>query len=118
MGKKCRQTIGYYCIQRSIQDIDDRHTIKSYRASSKRFQVYCRDVAQINLAYLQVHPREVIQAYADYLVTAGYSPATVHTYLAPICKAMDVRMYEIDKPLRSIDTITRSRHQNQSITKP
>lgn len=53
--------------------------------------------------------RACLQAYSDHLQAAGYSPATVHTYLAGPCKGLGVSMRDIDKPTRSGAAITRSR---------
>lgn len=50
-----------------------------------------------------------IQAYADHLVRKGKSAATIHGYLAPLCKALQVPMDQIQKPLRITSEYTRSR---------
>lgn len=53
--------------------------------------------------------RECMQAYSEHLQAAGYSPATVHTYLAGPCKGLGVPMAQVNKPTRTGETITRSR---------
>ena len=53
--------------------------------------------------------QELVQVYADHLVDSGkYTAATVHTYLAPVCKALGVKMQAIDKPLRKSAAIKKN----------
>lgn len=53
--------------------------------------------------------QELVQIYADHLVDSGkYTAATVHTYLAPVCKALGVKMQAIDKPLRKSAAIKKN----------
>ena len=51
----------------------------------------------------------VIQNYADHLLDKGKSPNTIHTYIAPICKAVHIDMDRIEKPKRNSGSITRGR---------
>lgn len=51
----------------------------------------------------------VAQAFEKHLETKGYSAATIHTYLAPICRGLGVDMSKIDKPRRSAADITKGR---------
>ena len=53
--------------------------------------------------------KEKIQDYEEFLSNRGYSPSTIHTYLAPVCKAAKISMNEIDKPKRTSGAITRGR---------
>lgn len=43
-----------------------------------------------------------------------YSVATIHTYLAPICKAVDINMNRIRKDKRSSDKIIRGRVKSKN----
>ena len=43
-----------------------------------------------------------------------YSVATIHTYLAPICKAVDINMNRIRKDKRSSDKIIRGRIKSKT----
>ena len=52
--------------------------------------------------------RDEIQAYADMLSDKGLSASTIHSYLSPVCKATDVELKEIDKPIRHASEFTRS----------
>lgn len=53
--------------------------------------------------------KDTIQQYERYLAEKYESPNTIHTRLAPICKAFGVSMEKIDKPQRSATTIIRGR---------
>ena len=50
-----------------------------------------------------------IQSYSDFLCGNGYAPSTVHTYLAPVCKAVGVSMDKITKPVRYVSEFTKCR---------
>ena len=41
-----------------------------------------------------------VQDYADSLRASGYSASTVHSYLAPVCKAVGISMGDIQKDIR------------------
>lgn len=50
-----------------------------------------------------------IQDYANYLTASGRTPSTTHTYLAGICRVLDVPLENITKPIRIVAENTRSR---------
>ncbi|MBR3560580.1 MAG: hypothetical protein IKN81_03505 [Oscillospiraceae bacterium] len=50
-----------------------------------------------------------IQEYANYLVTSGKSAATIHTYMAGICRSFGLHLDDYTIPTRRISEITRSR---------
>lgn len=52
--------------------------------------------------------KERIQEYADYLVNAGKTASTIHSYLTPLCKVTGVSLQEIEKPLRHGSDFIRS----------
>ena len=53
--------------------------------------------------------RAHIQDYADFLVAISKTPSTTHTYLAGICRVLDVPLEDIKKPIRVVAHNTRSR---------
>ena len=63
--------------------------------------------------------KDVVQEYEVELENAPerYAPATIHTYLTPICAAAGVNMREIRKPKRTAGTITRGRDRAADGTK-
>ena len=50
-----------------------------------------------------------IQDYSDYLRASGKSASTIHTYLAGVCRVLDVPLDTINKPIRVVADNTRSR---------
>ena len=50
-----------------------------------------------------------IQGYANYLTASGKTPSTTHTYLAGICRVLDVPLEDIKKPIRVVAHNKRSR---------
>lgn len=53
--------------------------------------------------------QDIIQQYADEMVDAGRLKATsLHTYLAPVCKGLSVKMKDIDKPIRKSADIVKN----------
>ena len=57
---------------------------------------------------------DMINQYVRTLQDRGLSPATIHTYIAPVCKGMSVPMQAIDKPKRTAGSITKSRDLGQN----
>lgn len=85
-------------------------TQKQYKAQISKFADFCKEMGVTQLKHASGREKELVQGYADRLQELGYSPASIHTYLASPCKALAVPMGEIKKPLRSADMIRRSRH--------
>lgn len=59
--------------------------------------------------------RNTIQQYEQYLEKKYPSPNTIHTRLAPICKAFGISLKAIDKPQRSAASITRGRDVTKNV---
>ena len=98
-------TVGYYVKKHSTQGVTNKNTKRSYRRSAERFQDFCRQVAHVSLKQMRSDNAvavATIQAYSDVLQNEGKSPDTIHTYLAPVCKAFGVQMDEILKPAGKI----------------
>lgn len=59
-------------------------------------------------------PTTLIQKYADYLQEKDLKATSIHTYLAPVCKGLEVGMDQIRKPSRlSRDIVKNTKlHQN------
>ena len=49
-----------------------------------------------------------IQDYANYLIASGKTASTTHTYMAGICRVLDVPLEDINKPIRVVAENTRS----------
>lgn len=88
--------------------ITDRDTKKTYKTSIKRFCAWTKEQNYTREEVLD-NPQSYLQQYADNLKARGLSPATIHTYIAPCCKGLNIPMQHIDKPERAVGAITRSR---------
>ena len=92
----------------ALTGITDSDSLRAYRRACDAFSVWAKEQG---LRDLQAVSRDIIQRYADYLVSRpeGYSAFTVHLRLAPICKAAGINMAEIRKPKRTAGRIQRGR---------
>lgn len=88
--------------------ISDRDTKKTYKTSIKRFCTWTKEQNYTREEVLD-NPQPYLQKYADNLKARGLSAATIHTYIAPCCKGLNIPMQHISKPDRAIRDITRSR---------
>lgn len=88
--------------------ITDRDTKKTYKTSIKRFCTWTKENGYTREDVLS-NPQPYLQQYADNLKARGLSAATIHTYIAPCCKGLNIPMQHISKPDRAIRDITRSR---------
>lgn len=88
--------------------ISDRDTKRTYKAAIKRFCTWTKEQNYTREAVLD-NPQSYLQQYADNLKARGLSAATIHTYIAPCCKGLNIPMQHISKPDRAIRDITRSR---------
>ena len=88
--------------------ISDRDTKKTYKTSIKRFCTWTKEQNYTREDVLD-NPQSYLQQYADNLKARGLSAATIHTYIAPCCKGLNIPMQHISKPDRAIRDITRSR---------
>lgn len=91
---------------RAMCDIQDNDTRRSYRQSIDVFIAYAKEHQINDVTNITV---DELNKYSQYLVDRGYSPATVHTRLAPICKSARINMREVDHPRRTITSIKRGR---------
>jgi len=98
-------------LRSNLEDIQHNLTRKQYTRDGNRFIKYCRE--QHNVLSLS-ECKQYIQEYCDRLVEKGYSASTVHTYIAAACKACDVPMKTIQKPIRHSSEFRRGRSKTQN----
>lgn len=111
-----RQEILKQSEEKKYKTITDNDTKRAYMKSINRFVEYAseRNIRTFK-AFSECDKVKLLQDYADRLKTSHtssgkpYSPSTIHSYLAPICRASNVPMSLIDKPKRTSDHLTRSR---------
>lgn len=81
-------------------------TCRQYKKLLIKCVIWCRDTYNAKtLEDCAAH----LQDYADELVSKGYSPSTVHTYLAGPARCLNVPLDSIIKPKRVVADNTRSR---------
>jgi len=92
----------------ALTGITDSDSLRAYKRACDAFSVWGREQG---IRDLQEVSQDVIQRYADYLASRpeGYTAATIHGKLAPVCKAAGVSMAEIRKPKRTAGRIQRGR---------
>lgn len=106
--------------QAALQDLKNNVTIANYKKHIDRFCEYAKATFHIRLKrdiekQKEVNtPIKLIQKYEEYLEKENLSPATIHTYLAPVCKAFSVDMQTIKKPRRSAGAIKKCRDVNKN----
>lgn len=92
--------------QKSVPHQPSSNTLEQYRTHTIRFGQWCKkQYGCRRVEQMAAH----IQDYADMLVRAGKSPATIHTYIAACCYAWQVPLASIRKPKRHCYAATRSR---------
>ena len=103
-----QQSIQYEMKKKALEGITDRDTQKLYTKSIDRFKNY---MSEIGLKASEVRADRVaaVQSFEKHLENEGKSPHTIHTYIAPVCKGLGVKMHEIDKPVRTARSITKGR---------
>ena len=89
-------------------------TATNYKITINDFSRWAKAIG-LNYADIVNRPIEVIKQYTDKLISDGKSASTVHTKIAPICRAFRVPMTQIDnKPVRVVAQGKRA-SQGQSV---
>ena len=108
MGRHSQKLL--YALNRATtQTTENEDTAKQYEKHNSKFCDFCKEQGITNTKHIKGKETQTVQAYADYLQESGKAAATIHTYIAGPCKALGVKMSEIEKPLRTTLDITRSR---------
>lgn len=102
-------SLSYSMKTNALKDMPNDVSAKAYKRILTRFATWAKEAQHISRLDQVSDPRALTQEYADFLVLKKYSPDTIHTYIAPICKAFGINMKEIKKPIRSAVSIMRSR---------
>ncbi|HFU3712615.1 TPA: hypothetical protein ACGOZJ_002138 [Streptococcus suis] len=94
----------------ATKDVTNNTSRTSYKRSATRFSKWAKEN---NIKKISEISEEVLQQYHDDLKNdpKQYTAATIHTYLAPICKAAGINLNRIRKQKRTSDKIIRGRQQ-------
>ncbi|MCK3882432.1 site-specific integrase [Streptococcus suis] len=92
----------------ATKNVTNNTSRTSYKRSATRFSKWAKEN---NIKKITDITEEVLQRYHDDLKNdpKQYTPATIHTYLAPIAKASGINLNRIRKQKRSSDKIVRGR---------
>lgn len=83
-----------------------KETENQYKKHALKFAEYCKSTYRCKtLEDCKCH----IQDFVNYLTANGKTPSTTHTYLAGICRVLNVPLENINKPIRVVAHNTRSR---------
>ena len=93
------------------QRMPTNKSVKQYTNHAIKFGKWCRDT--FGARHFE-DCAQYVQAYSDYLVSAGKKEGTIHTYLASICFVFDVPLSSIKKPIRHTANNTKSRGKKKS----
>lgn len=109
--------------QAALKGLTNDETIKHYKEHINRFAEWAKTAYHIRLQRDIVRhpevdtPEKLVQKYEEYL-KHGYkkdlSAATIHTYLAPVCRAFGIPMEKIQKPRRNALSITKCRNTKKN----
>ena len=110
MGRK-NPSLQHELIKRVLPQIENNLTGTAYKKHIKKFASWARENGYRKLEDIT---KETIQEYEKHLENAPkkYTPATIHTYLSPVCSAAGIRMEEIKKPRRTAGSISRWRDRD------
>ena len=107
MGRKS-ESLQHALLGRAMKEKENNNTETLYK---KRIKIFVKWAKEQGCKRPEDITKDVVQAYEQALENApeGYAPATIHTYLSPVCAAAGVSMREIRKPKRTAGAITRGR---------
>jgi hypothetical protein len=102
-----KQHLAYnLCQSAHLGALENDRTIRQYKRNIKIFGRWAREQGLREVSEVTT---EIVQRYEEELERYGLSASTIHSRLAPVCRAMDISMADVVKPKRSARTLTRSR---------
>ncbi len=106
-------SLKYQISQLRLEPFDQKHkksmssnTVKQYKKHAQEFGAWCKEHYKCKTVD---ECKKHIQDYSDYLRASGKSASTIHTYLAGVCRVLDVPLDTINKPIRVVAHNMRSR---------
>ncbi len=112
--KKSKQRILREKLKYQVKNINHNLTRKQYCNILDRFARFCYATYG---CYTIENCKEHIQDYVDSLIDRQLSPSTIHTYTAACCRAFEIPMNEIKKPLRRTSEFTRGRQRELPVNR-
>ena len=97
----------------AIADTDNNRVQSQYKKHTQNFADYLRTEYKIRETKDMPADKEekinLINNFVEKLKSEGKSAATIHTYIAPVCKGLGVNMREIEKPKRMAIEVEKGR---------
>ena len=103
-------TLKHAMIKTIGSSTDYQQTFRQYRRDIEKFAKWAKEAHKIRLADQVTDPASRIMEYSEHLQGQGLSANTVHRYLAPVCKGLNIPMDQIKKPKRAAETVTKTRN--------
>ena len=110
------ESLQHALLRHAMQGKNNNNTETMYK---KRIKIFTEWAKEQGCKKYEDITKDVVQAYERKLENGPerYAPATIHTYLTPICAAAGISMREIEKPKRTAGAITRGRDHAADGTK-
>ena len=103
-----RQGLGSFMRSNCI-DLRSKSNLSYRRAMAdiSKFLRYTQE-AGISKSSVLADPAAAVQSWIDQLITAGKSPATIHTYAASACRGLQICMDQVSTPRRTVSSKSKS----------
>ena len=82
------ETLKYTLKKNALARITNTVTVVQYKRHIDRFATWAKETHRIRLASDVLDSCALAQEYADYLCSSGYTPDTIHSYMAPVKNSM------------------------------
>lgn len=105
------ETLKFSLKKNALAGITNSVTEAQYRANISRFAEWAKKTHRIRLASDVLDSCALAQEYADYLSSSGYTPDTIHSYLAPVVKGLGLSLSDVQKPKRTASAIKKTRQE-------
>ena len=99
-------TLKHAMIKTIGSSTDYQQTFRQYRRDIEKFAKWAKKAHKIRLADQVTDPAGLIMEYSEHLQGQGLSANTVHRYLAPVCKGLNIPMDQIKKPKRAAERMS------------
>lgn len=94
----------------NYHDVLSTKTQNVYRYNISRFVDWAKEHGYKSYSEnIEGKEQTVIKAYLHDLTEHGYTPSSCHTFIAPVARALNISLNDIDMPTRTSSSIVRSR---------
>lgn len=108
------ETLKYTLKKNALARITNTVTVVQYKRHIDRFATWAKETHRIRLASDVLDSCALAQEYADYLCSSGYTPDTIHSYMAPVVKGLGLSLSDVQKPKRTASAIKKTRQEKEN----